>query len=262
MKTSALKFLLIATLATSLSAQTVTLFDTSFTASDGWFDGGINFGGDNPDSLIGQGGMSLSDTATTGILNGASSFNRALFGWNSGFSEAEVLALDIGSTISVAATGVTISAGGNNNFVLGLSNVDDGNILGNSSMADGGHLTSDGTNIFAQNSNFSVDTAGRIDTGVDVGETFNYEVRFTATAAEIFTVEQIINGNLIFSETGQSFNFSNSGTQAVGHFQDFGGGAATIDALSFSYTAVPEPNQFALLFGVLGIGFAVTRRRL
>lgn len=121
------------------------IFDSDFTAAEGWADGGIGWGTPNPDTVLGQGGFTLSGTAGTGILNGPSGWQRALFGWP-GPDETEITSLPAGSTVDIRAAGLTIHAltGANRNLlVFGLADVDDANILGGTGHALGGHLVSD-----------------------------------------------------------------------------------------------------------------------
>ena len=161
------------------------------------------------------------------------------------------------------ASGLTFAAGsGGNLLVLGLSNVDAVNPLGASQLATGGHLVADGAgSIFAQPDSFPVNIGSGQPTGKAIGDTFDFTVQFTAEGAGLFTVDQQIDGSTVFSQTGQAFDFGNSGTDTTGHIQDFGGVSSySVDGLTLDVTVIPEPSSFALI--ALGAAvFGLRRRR-
>lgn len=245
-------------------AASITVFNSSFTAGEGFSDGSIGFGAPNPDTIIGPGVFTVTDSAGTGTLSTpGNSFGRALFGWT-GVDESTITGLQAGSTITVAASNLTIqaAAGSNRNLmILGLSNVDSGNILGNTSGTRHGHLVADSAgNIYAQNDNFAVNIGAAVDTNFNVGEAFNYTVLYTALGGGLFNVEQQVNGSTVFTLPNVSLDFSKSGPDTTGIIQDFGGATGiTMDALSFSYDPVPEPSTSALLLCLLPT--ALLRRR-
>ena len=243
------------------SADVVSVFDSSFTNPE-FVDGSIAFGGANPDSIIGQGGFSISDSAGAGILVGAGGFQRALFGWNPSdtFDQALVTSLVAGSTIEMTASNLMFAPTAANVGVLGLSNVDGGNILGNSSNAGGVQFTWDGTNIFIdRNTNFTPNFD--VNTGVISGEAFNYAQVWTANGDGSFEIDHFINGTLLTTSTNQTPNFDKSGTETTGLIQDFGGaGSWSVDGLSLAYEAIPEPATGSLL-ALASLGLVALRRR-
>ena len=268
----------LAILPATLSPAAISVFDSSFTDGEGFTDGSVGFGAPNPDTLVGQGGFSISDsvsgTGGVGLLNGATGFQRALFGFTGAdsFNVALVNGLQEGSTITVGAHGLTLPAVGNpagtsNVLVLGLSNINDGNILGGSGLALGGRLQANSSgDIFVNTtSTFNPSLGAGADSGLNVGgSSFDWELVFTAEAGGTFTVEHKINGATLLTEVNRSFNFSNGSAETAGHLQDQGGAAGapnnyTIDRLSLEYDIIPEPATAVLaLAGLLGV---MRRRR-
>lgn len=257
----------------SLPAAVTTVYDSSFTSTEGYADGGIPFGVPNPDTIVGQGAFSVSDSAGLGTLNGATGFQRALFGWDGtdGFTVALVNSLTVGSTISVQALGLTIPAvanpsGNNNVLVLGLSNVNDGNILGGSGMAGGGRIqvNSSGDIYVNTTSTFNPSLGVGADTGINVGATFDLEVLYTAEGGGLFTIEHKVGGTTLLTEVNRTFNFGNGSAETAGHIQDQGGAVAspnnyTVDRLVLNYNAIPEPSVG--LFSLSFLGLLLHRRR-
>lgn len=239
------------------------IFDADFTQAEGWSDGGLGWGAPNPDTAIAQGGFTLSDTAGAGILNGPSGWQRALFGWP-GPDETYITSLPAGSTVSVVAAGLTINAltGANRNLlVFGLADVDSANILGGTGHALGGHLVADDVgNIYVQSDSFNIDLANAVDTGFDLGQTFDYAVRYTSLGGGNFQVEQLVNDTVVMTEPSRTFNFGKSGTTAPARIQDWGGlQSYTVDRITYTVTPVPEPSSYALV--LLGAAAFFARRR-
>lgn len=234
-----------------LSAEVI-VFDSSFRTADGFVDGDIGFVGPNPNTIVGQGGFAVVDSGSNGTLAWTgSAFQRALFGWppDAGLTEADILGFAAGSKIEVTATGLTFNPTGSNLGVIGISNVDDTNILGGSSLAMGVQFTSNGTNIFLDR-NTAFTATNEVDTGIGNGTSFDYRQVITATGSGVYDIEHFINGSLLTTSVGVSPEFGKSGTATAGHIQDFGqAGAITVDGLSLSYdvVAVPEPSSFAAL---------------
>ena len=246
-------------------ADVTTVFDSSFTNPD-FVDGSIGFGGANPDSIIGQGGFTISDSAGVGILNGATSFQRALFGWNpsDSFDQALVNSLAAGDTIEISATNLVFNPTGTNVGVFGLSNYDDGNILGGSLIAAGVQFVWSGTSLFLdRNTNFTGNQD--VDTGLGSGESFDYLQRYISNGDGSYEIEHYINGGLLTTSTGitPTFTFATTTFETTGFIQDQGGaGAWSVDSLSLSFqvTTIPEPSA-ALLIGLATAGIGFIRRK-
>ncbi|MEN1677997.1 MAG: PEP-CTERM sorting domain-containing protein [Planctomycetota bacterium] len=240
-----------------LAANGGTIFDSSFRAPE-FSDGQILFAGVNPDTLIGQSGFQISDSAGAGILNGGSGFQRALFGWDPTDSFDEAFVLSNTLPIEVAATDLVFTPTGTNVGVFGLSNVDGGNILGNTSNAGGVQFTWDGSTIHIdRNTNFTPNLD--VDTGIASGEAFDYMLRFLPQGGGVFDIEHFVNGSLLATAAGVTPDVSKSGTEVTGFIQDFGGaGTWSVDALSLS--VVPEPTAIALLLASSPL-VAARRRR-
>ena len=163
---SSLRFIALfaALIATSAVHAEQVFFDSSFTTAEGFADGQITQFGSNPQTIIGQGGFQISDAAGTGILNGGSNFQRALFGWNAGMDENFVN--NTATEIRVSVTGLVFNPTGRKVANFGLSNVDGGNPTGGSKLAGGVQ--------FAMRAS---DGAIFLDTEVNDG-TFDYEINF------------------------------------------------------------------------------------
>lgn len=244
----------------------VTVFDSSFTNADGFTDGGINFGGANPDTIVGQAGFTLTDTAGAGILDGnTGSFNRMFFGWDlsDGFNQTFISGLQAGESIELAAFGLTFNptAGFNANLgIFGLSDTDGANILGNSILGSGVQFTYDGSTIFLdRNPNFiaSLD----VNTNIASGEAFDYRQVMIANGDGTFDLEHLVNGSLLATTLGVTPGNVNNSGEDVGFLQDYGfAGGLTVDRLRLSFSVVPEPSGLAIL-SALAIGCAVRRRR-
>lgn len=231
--------------------QTVFNFDTDFTVADGYADGTIGFGPDNPDEIVGQ-GTYMVDASGTGTLSSTGvSFTRAVFGLSFGhspgnpdpFSQATINSLVAGDTIEIEATGMSWTVNGGsagapaNVGVFGLSNIDASNILGGSQLGAGVQFTSDGTNLFLDtNTNFSPSL--EFDTGVANGTPFDYLQRYIALGGGAFDIEHIINGLLVTTSTNVTPVNDQGSDDAAGHIQDFGAaGTHSVDALRITVTA-------------------------
>ena len=250
--------LLLALGATTAAKADIIVFDSSFTNPD-FVDGGIGFGGSNPDTIIGQNGFQISDSSGAGILDGGSGFNRALFGWtpSDDFNEDFVNNFSSGEIV-VKATGLIFNPTGANVGVFGLSNVDAANPLGNSSLAAGVQFTWDNTNLYLdRNTDFAA--SFDVNTGIVSGEKFDYTQRYSPLGGGLFDIKHYINGNLLTTTLGVTPNFDKSSLEVTGFLQDRGdAGVYSVDGLHLS--AVPEPTSLGLLTCGLA-GYALHRRR-
>jgi len=161
-----------------------------------------------------------------------------------------------------------IVSDGNNDQILSLG-LSTGGTGGAAGLAIGGQLVRSGTDIFVDNGGFAVSGAV-VDTGFDVGGgSFDYAIKLTAQGTGSsttvgYTVEHLINGTSILTETGQSPSFpSPTPTTNVfaGFIQDLDGASGAnfkFDGFTLS-TNVPEPSMVSLL----GFGFCsvLLRRR-
>lgn len=263
MMVSKLKILVlsVALFATGVSQAEMIFFDSSFTTADGFTDGGIGTGGSNPDTIIGQGGFLVSDSSGVGTLTGGSngSFQRALFGWNQGLDASGV---NSAIEVRVSVTGLVFNATGRNVARFGLSDVNDGNPLGSSSLAGGVRFARRGSDssIFldtdVNDGSFDFD----INTGFIVGEQFDYEQRWLALGGGAFNIDHYING----SNLGTTLNVTPTfgGSQVTGFIQDSGNaGVYSMDSLRLStFSAVPEPSSLGL-FAIGIAAFAGRRKR-
>ncbi len=239
---------------------TATLLDADFTQptyTDGIANTQPGFNGN-----LTQTNFVISDSAGTGLLSNDGFFTRAQFGPGSGGQ-----AVVAGDMILVESFGFTATGTNDSRAVLGLS---DGGTGGTAGLAIGTQLSVDGTgNVFVENSAFGVDNAGRVDTGFDVGTAFDWGVRFTAEAAGsieavTYTVEHLINGATVLTETGQGIAPQDpvAANFLSGFIQDQGNGATISTSrlrLSTIGVAVPEPGTLGLL--AVGGAFALVRRR-
>lgn len=209
--------------------------------------------------VTGAGTLSFAGDATTG------SFSRAVLGNNTtdAFDETLILGMPAGSTISFAATGMTIvtvnnSAANNNVFVFGLANYDESNPTGGSSNSGLGarvYVDANGNVKAATATAFNPAASSHVDTSINLGETFNLEVILTANGNGTFDVTQFYNGVLRFTDLLVTPDFSKTGTEAAGILQTQGGNGAgaastTVDAITLSYNVIPEPDSLLLV----GIG--------
>ncbi|MBB6428711.1 PEP-CTERM sorting domain-containing protein [Algisphaera agarilytica] len=247
------------------SASGSVLFETSFTAAEGFVDGGVGFGPDNPDTVIGQGPYSVVDSAGVGTLSSDSNgFVRALLGRTAAGNQTDVTSLGAGEQVVIEYIGLVVganSASGNNIGVVGLANEDAGNILGGSSLAIGAQLVGNGGNgnvWIDPNTNFTP-SAGA-DTGVAFGTAFDLTITLTSDGLGAFDVETSVNGGAtLTTQSGVTPDFSKSGTLLSGHLQDFGGAnGIRLDGFRLS-TVIPEPASLTLLG--LGSLAMLSRRR-
>lgn len=251
----------------SSAASAATIFDTSITAADGYSDGPLAaFVTPSHPGILGQGTFSVFDSAGSGFLavTNGTAFTRALFGVDNAdtFDEAFLTNLPTGESITVEALGINyIDPQGSNVGVFGLSNINDGNPAGGSSLAIGVQLTWDGTNLLLD-TDTGFPANGTVNTGIGANTAFDLSVTITATAPGVYDVTTAVNGSDLVTATGVAANLGNSSTDLAGHVQDFGGaGAYAIDGLRITTTveAIPEPTSLAALgFGTL---IVASRRR-
>lgn len=242
------------------TTETVFSYDVDFVAGEGFMNGTIGFGPDNPDSIVGQGSFMV-DVSGTGTLNGTgTSFTRALFGLTFGhdagnpdpFDQSVINGLVEGDSIEIEATGMSWSVVGGspgspaNVGVFGLSNMDAGNLLGGSGIGAGVQFTSDGTNLFLDtNTNFAPSL--EIDTGITNGTPFDYLQRYVAQGGGVFDIEHHINGVLLATSTDITPVNDKGSTDAAGHLQDFGaGGTHSVDALRIEVVATTMSSSSGL----------------
>jgi len=235
---------------------TTVIFDSSFTAGEGYADGTLS---GQPGIADTQAGWIVSSSATNGtVTNSNGGFIRAQFG-------GDVLSNLIspqGEMILVEVAGLNIASNGINDQILRLG-LSDGGSGGSAAMAIGGQLTGDTSgNIYVENAAFGI-SGSRVSTGLMYGDTFDYAIKLTAesagaTSAISYTIEHIINGATLLTETGQpasgiSFNPASAPTNFAGFLQDQDGpdgSSFSFDGLTLS-TTIPEPS----MVGLLGLGF-------
>ncbi len=238
---------LLVSLVASVSGQVI--FDSDFTAADGFADGTIDFGlpptDPNPDSIVGESSYVV-DTSGSGTLTNTSgsAFERALFGLTFGhtaedpdpFDQALINSMVLGDFLEIEAVGMRWPGNGAdaNLGVFGLARVNGNDVLGQSTLAAGVQFTTDLTNVFVD-----TDTAMpanlEIDTGIPLGTAFDYRLRYVAKGGAVFDIEHYLNDEFVTISSDvaidfmpEEFNSSDTG----GFIQDFGGaGSHSVDAL-------------------------------
>jgi len=245
------------TAASSAALNAVTLFTADFTAptyADGAASTQPGFNGAGT-----QAAYAISDSAGTGVLTGGTGFVRAQIGPNT----LSTSTVSVGEQIIIEADNYSLFAGTNNaRAIMGLSGGGGG---GAAQMTIGGQLSVDGAaNIYVENGAFAVDP-GRVDTGLDVGATFDYAIVLTAESAgavpsQTYTIDHLINGTSLLTEVGQSIGAAaDPATYLSGFIQDQGAGAQ-FSMEGFTIRTVPEPSS-ALLMSLSGLALLARRRR-
>jgi len=263
--TSALAAFAVCLLPLTASADLVTgtIFTSGFTAAEGYTDGGAS-----GQPFFAGGGTQAAYVidSVTGTLNHTApgAFVRAQIG--PGMTGETVAVNDM---IILEATGYTVLSGNNNGRLgFGLSTGGGG---GAAQITMGSQLSIDGMgNVFVENAAFGVDTANRVDTTFNVGDTFDYAIKFTAeTAGAVdvasYTIEHQINGATLLTENaitpGGTFDPFNFFSVIV---NDQGANAAfSLDQITHRTVgaAVPEPSSLLVLSGIALLGLGKRRRR-
>ncbi|MFC0016312.1 DUF1800 family protein [Roseibacillus persicicus] len=245
----------------TISATPVTVFDASFTSSEGFSNGVATNTAAGTAKMQSQGNATISNAAGSGLYNlsggnEGGNYARSVFGLDDSdtFDEALVSGLSIGSTITFTATGVTIPAvekpdGNNNVLVFGLANLHTGNPTGSSGSSGAGAriFVDAGGNIKAATAtSFNPPNNTHVDTTIDLGEKFNLTVVLTSNGDGSFAVEQFYNGISRYQDAAVFPDFDKLGTDASGIFQAQGDNAPnseppiTVEAISLVYeTALP-----------------------
>jgi autotransporter-associated beta strand protein len=226
-----------------------------------------------------SGGTSISSAATLSVGNGGTTGSITGNVVNSGalivnrsndlsfsgnisgagvFSKLGAGNLTLGGTNSFSG-GTTVSAGG---LIVDGSLSNAANAVGVSSGAAlGGDGSIAGSVSFASGANFIFSTTATLDVTGSVSfggfSTSNLIGLSGSTPAGVYTLLNSIGGSI------SQVNVSNIG---VGNAADLGGGKLayfdfTNGDLALNVSAVPEPGAFALLGGMVALGFVGTRRR-
>ncbi|MEM6391227.1 MAG: PEP-CTERM sorting domain-containing protein [Planctomycetota bacterium] len=253
-------------LAAAPAASANVLFETSFTTADGFVDGDVNFTGDNPDTIVGQGGYSIdADGAGFLIGPGGTGFQRVLLGRSFGANTAGGTVSDFtsqaaGDSYVVDFEGITLGGTGFGIINLGLAN-EAANILGGSSNT-GNFLIGTASGSYVLNST----QAGQVSTGVAVGSTFDVSITYLANGDGTFDITANVDGVDITTNTAVTPTFSQGPTGLFSAYINEGGAAGTgfsLDAVrisSFEATVIPEPASLILL-GLGGLAIVGRRRR-
>jgi|GEM_PF-4254262 len=255
---------LFVTIGSANAALTNIVFDSSFTAADGYMDGALN---GQPGVTETQSGFVVSNSAGIGtVTNQNASFNRAQIGGD----YLSSLSFVAGDMILIELDDLMIVSDTNNDQILSLG-LSTGGTGGAAGLAIGGQLVRSGTDIFVDNRGFPV-SGGAVDTGFDVGGgSFDYAIKLTAEAAGSsttvgYTIDHLINGTSLLTETGQfpaTVSTTPQNTGFAGFIQDLDNGDASganfkFDGFTLS-TNVPEPSMVSLLgFGLCSV---LLRRR-
>lgn len=219
--------------ATTIAQAQVVFFDSSFKNPD-FVDSGIGFGGENPDTIIGQAAFQITDASGIGILNGGNNFQRALFGWKPADAFDEDFINSTNDEIVVSALGLEFNPNGKNVGLFGLSNVDADNPLGGSKVAAGVQFTWDGTHLYLDR---NIDFKPNLDvkTEIGAGVRFDYTQRFSPKGGGKFDIKHYINGKLAATSEDVTPNFDKSSSEVTGYIQDCGeAGKYSVDALKLS----------------------------
>ncbi len=238
---------LLVSLVASASGQVI--FDSDFTAADGFANGTIDLGlppGDpNPDSIVGESGYVV-DSAGTGTLTNTdgSAFQRAVFGLTfdhtaedpDPFDQAIVNDMVLGDFLEIEARGMQWPGNGTdaNLGVFGLARINGNDIVGQSNLAAGVQFTTDLTNVFID-TDTTTPANLEIDTGIPLGTEFDYRLRYVAKGGAVFDIEHYLNDEFITMASDVAIDFMPAefnSSDTGGFIQDFGGaGAHSVDAL-------------------------------
>ncbi|QYM78973.1 PEP-CTERM sorting domain-containing protein [Horticoccus luteus] len=277
--------------AVGATAQTVTILDETFASgarttlappnSAEWFSSG--------------GGSSVTYTADTSITLATGSSGRHLLGYFT--ADGSPVSLGIGDTMTVTFKiqfdRTTALADGSNNFRIGLFDSTAGtritadsaggtsvgalfdNYTGYIATLNSGGSGSNGLRLYERTSTtnqaFIAGIAAYTQLGssaspnqaLATGTTYTGEMSFSRTGSAELTTSFLLTGGSLTNytisavDTSPSFSFDTFAIYATSSTTD----SMTLSQVKIQYTAVPEPATTAAIFGVLGVAFALWRRR-
>ncbi|MEO0796734.1 MAG: hypothetical protein AAFX93_16320 [Verrucomicrobiota bacterium] len=188
-------------------------FESSFTAGEGYQDGRLE---NQPDARA-QEGIEIRNSAGKGEVHAhTSGFKRFGLGQDAGLKKTDIKSFPEGAQIRTILKGLTISGQPSNDQsnILSLGLMDSHSNIGETKLSNGGQLVAnlDGSILLAPKG-YNAD--GVLDSGVKLGDTFDYEVRFTAESGGTFQIDQLINGRTVLSRSVESVDFEMNGANAA-----------------------------------------------